>query len=191
MEKHLTFFKEISSPQKRVVIFTNSSGSDKDMIHGLYSKFFTVNSLGTKSFSLVTNFLIFSVHSWLIQNNHFSTFSTSASLVMQNIWVEGMHSGSNFFRKANVQLNQNPHLQRILTTIKLSSDARPKTVARVLWQNLFLCIRTVEEFRLFFEKNEFSALILSVFSKELFLTCKISQKRTQLRAFIAFSIYKM
>ena len=105
---------------------------------GLYWQFFTVNSLGTKSFSLVTNFLIFLVYSFLIQNNSFSTFSTSASLVMRNIWVEGMHSGSNFFRKANVQLNQNPHPKRILTTTNVSSDARPKVVATKMWHSTFL-----------------------------------------------------
>ena len=68
------FFEEISSPQKKVVIFAYSGGSDKEMIHRLYSNFFTVNLLGTKSFSLVTNFLIFSVHRGLIQNNKFQRF---------------------------------------------------------------------------------------------------------------------
>ena len=72
--KTLHFFEEISSPQKKVVIFAYSGGSDKEMIHRLYSKLFTVNLLGTKSFSLVTNFLIFSVHRGLIQNNKFQRF---------------------------------------------------------------------------------------------------------------------
>ena len=61
--KTLHFFEEISSAQKKVVIFAYSGGCDKEMIYRLYSKFFIVNLLGTKSFSLSTNFLIFSVHS--------------------------------------------------------------------------------------------------------------------------------
>ena len=43
----------------------------------------------------------------------------------------------------------------------------------------------------FFGKNEFGALILSVFEKNLFLGCEKTKKRSQLRSSVEFSIGKM
>ena len=48
IEKHLFFLRKFLLHKQNVVIFANSGGSEKKIIHGLYSKFLTLNTLGTK-----------------------------------------------------------------------------------------------------------------------------------------------
>ena len=99
--KHFTFFRKFLLHKRKSSKFANSRGSEGYMIYCLYSQFFTVNLLGTKSFSLLSNFLIFSVHSTLIQTTDFNIFHPSLPSD-RNFWSRRMTIRMQFFRKANV-----------------------------------------------------------------------------------------
>ena len=67
MEKHLGFLRKFLLHKKNA----RSGGSDRQIIHRLYTKLLTLNTLGTKWFWLLSNSWILLVHNSLIQNGCF------------------------------------------------------------------------------------------------------------------------
>ena len=96
MEKHLAFVRKFLLHKK----IAQSGGSDKQIIYRLYTKLLTLNTLGTKWFWLLSNSWILLVHNSLIQNGCFFNISTSASLVIGNIWSRRIAFRNQFFSKS-------------------------------------------------------------------------------------------
>ena len=104
IQKHLTFLRKFLLHKK----IAQSGGSDRQIIYRLYSQLLTLNTLGTKWFWLLSNSWILAVHNPLIQNRCFFNISTSASLVIGNIWSRRIAFRNQFFSKSQRPIDSKP-----------------------------------------------------------------------------------